>query len=179
MKIKIGKYPKGNGRRKVDVQIDSFDTWSLDHTLAHIIYPALVQLKATKHGVPSEVVADVGGEEYNQQDSFDFYKETHSESFEIACDRWNDILDKMIWSFEQLLKDDYDSAYHHGKTDWDWIESDKPFPNPITGKMEPTYQMVDKDPESHWYDSEGHQLHEERIQEGLELFGKYFRNLWD
>lgn len=179
MKIKIGKYPKGNGRRKVDVQIDSFDTWSLDHTLAMIIYPALIQLKATKHGVPSEVVKDVGGEDWAQQDSFDFYKETHNESFEIACERWNEILDKMIWSFEQLLKDEYDSLYHHGETDWDWIETDKKFPNPITGKLEATFQMVDKDPNAHWYDAEGHLLHEERIQEGLELFGKYFRNLWD
>lgn len=179
MKIKIGKYPKGSGRRKIDVQIDNFDTWSLDHTLAHIIYPALIQLRATKNGVPSEIVADVGGEDYASQDSFDFYKETHNESWDIAAKRWDDILDKIIWSFEQLLKDDYDSLYHHGKTDWDWIESDRQYPNPITGKMEPTFQMVDKDPEAHWYDSEGHQLHEERIQEGLELFGKYFRNLWD
>lgn len=179
MKIKIGKYPKGDGRRKVDVQIDGFDTWSLDHTLAHIIYPALLQLKATKHGVPHDFVSDVGGEDYSTQDSFDFYKETHNESFDIACERWNETLDKMIWSFEQLLKDDYDDLYHHGTTDWDWVETNKMFPNPITGKMEKTYQMVDKDPEAHWYDSEGHQLHEDRIQEGLELFGKYFRNLWD
>jgi len=179
MKIKIGKYPKGNGRRKVDVQIEGFDTWSLDHTLALIIYPALLQLKATKHGVPSEVVNDVGGEEWSQQESFDFYKETHDQAFEVACERWNEILDKMIWSFEQLLKDEYDELYHHGKTDWDWVETNKQFPNPITGKLEATYQMVDKDPDAHWYDHEGHMLHEERIQEGLELFGKYFRNLWD
>ena len=101
MKIKIGKYPKGSGRRKIDVQIDGFDTWSLDHTLANIIYPALLQLKATKHGVPSEIVSDVGGEDYVSQESFDFYKETHQESWEIAAKRWDDILDKMIWSFEQ------------------------------------------------------------------------------
>jgi len=179
MKIKIGKYPKGNGRRKVDVQIDKFDTWSLDHTLALIIYPALIQLKNTKHGVPHDFVSDVGGEDWDQQESFDFYKETHNESFDIACERWNEALDKMIWSFEQILKDDYDELYHHGNTDWDWVESDKKFPNPITGKMEKTYQMVDKDPNAHWYDGEGHKLHEDRIQEGLELFGKYFRNLWD
>jgi hypothetical protein len=39
--------------------------------------------------------------------------------------------------------------------------------------------MVDKNPGAHWYDAEGHLLHEERIQEGLELFGKYYRSLWD
>jgi hypothetical protein len=60
-----------------------------------------------------------------------------------------------------------------------WEKSDKQWPNPITGKMEGTYEMVDNNPGEHWYDSVGHRLHEERIQEGLELFGKHFRSLWD
>ena len=179
MKIKIGKYPKKGNNRKVDIQIDNFDTWSFDHTLAHIIYPALLQLKATKHGIPSEIVNDVGGEDYVAQDSFDFYKETHNEAWEIASKRWDVILDKMIWSFGELIKDDYSEKYHHGKSEWDFVESDKLYPNPISGKMEKTYQMVDKDPDAHWWDKEGQALHEERIQEGIELFGKYYRNLWD
>ena len=177
MKVNISKFPK-NGNQKVNVIIDKHDTWSLDHTLASIIYPALLQLKATKHGVPSEF-ADVGGEDYHSQDSFDFYKESAQESFEQACKRWDDVLDKMIWSFEQLLKDNYDDLYHHGKSEYDWVKTDKQFANPLTGKMEDTFQMVDKDPEAHWYDAEGHKLHEEKIQEGLELFGKYYQNLWD
>ena len=179
MKVKIGPFPKKNNRRKIDVQIDKFDTWSLDHTLALIIYPALIQLKATKHGIPSELVDDVGGEDWDPQESFEFYKETHNESWEIAAKRWDEILDKMIWSFEQLVKEDYDSLYHHGKSEYDWVKTDKKFQNPITGKLEETYQMVDKNPTKTWYDHVGHQLHEERIQEGLELFGKYYRALWD
>jgi hypothetical protein len=117
MKINIGKFKKTNDRRKINVQIDNFDTWSLDHTLSLIIYPALIQLKATKHGIPGEFVSDVGGEDYSEQDSFDFYKETHQESWEIAAKRWDETLDKMIWSFEQLLKGDYDDKYYHGKSD--------------------------------------------------------------
>jgi hypothetical protein len=177
MKVNLGKFPK-NGDRKISVVIEKHDTWSLDHTLASIIYPALLQLKATKHGVPADF-AEVGGEDYTDQDSFDFYKDSQQESFEIACKRWDEVLDKMIWSFEQILKDNYDELYHHGKTEYDWIKSDKQFANPLTGKMEDTFQMVDKDPEAHWYDAEGHKLHEARIQEGLELFGKYYQNLWD
>lgn len=179
MKIKIGKYPKGNGDRKIDIDIERFDTWSLDHTLAHIILPALLQLKQEKHGVPGEVVNDVGGEDWCPQDSFDFYKESHNEAWEIAAKRWDEILDKMIWSFEQLIKDDYSAKYHHGTMETDWIKTDKLYPNPVTGKMEATYQMVDKNPDEHWYDAAGNQLHEERMQEGFELFGKYYRNLWD
>jgi hypothetical protein len=84
----------------------------------------------------------------------------------------------MIWSFEQILKDDYSEKYHHGKAKYDWVESDHTYTDPVTGKTSNTFQMVDKNPDEHWYDHEGHMLHEERIQEGLELFGKYYRNLW-
>jgi hypothetical protein len=179
MKVKIGPYPKKGSRRKINVQIDKFDTWSFDHTLAHIIYPALLQLKATKHGVPGGLVEDVGGEDWSQQDSFDFYKETHDEAWNKASERWDEVLDKMIWSFQQLTLDDYNSKYHHGDSEYDFVKTPNLFPNPITGKMEATYQMVDRNPDDHFFDADGLFLHEERIQEGLELFGKYYRSLWD
>lgn len=177
MKVKISPYFKTKGQ-KISVEIDEHDTYSLDHTLPLIILPALAQLKDTKHGVPAEF-GDVGGEDYAQQMSFDFYAETHNWAFDKSCDRWDQILDKMIWSFEQLVKNDYDDLYHYGKAEYDWIKSDKTYPNPLTGKIEETYQMVDKNPEKHFYDHVGHRLHEAKIQEGLELFGKYLNTLWD
>lgn len=178
MKVKIGKYPKRTDRRKISIEIEHFDTYSLDHTLALIILPALIQLRHTKQGVPNEF-AMVGGEDYVDQQSFDFYTETNSEMFDKRVEQWQEVLDKMIWAFQQLALEEYDDLYHHGKMEMDWIKTDKQYPNPITGKMEDTYQMVDKNPNEHWYDSVGHQLHEDRIQEGLELFGKYYRALWD
>lgn len=178
MKIHIRKYPKGSGDRRIDIDIEKFDTWNMDSTLALIILPMLIQLKETKHGVPGDF-ADVGGESYSQQLSFDFYTETHDDSFNEGCKRWDETLDKMIWSFQQIALEDYDTKYHHGTPKYDFVKSSKQFPNPVTGKMEDTFQMVDKNPEEHWYDHVGHMLHEERIQEGLELFGKYYRSLWD
>lgn len=178
MKINIGKFFKGNADRRINIEINRYDTWNLDHTLALIILPCLIQLKETKQGIPSEF-AEVGGEDYNAQDSFDFYKETVNENFERRCQEWEEVLDKMIWSFQQLALEDYDDQYHHGKAEYDWVKTDKQYPNPISGKLEATYRMVDKNPNEHWYDHVGHQLHEQRIQEGLELFGKYYRALWD
>ena len=105
MKIKIGPFPKGNGNRKVDIQIDKYDTWNMDHTLAMIIYPMLLQLKATKHGVPHDF-SEVGGESYNNQDSFDFYKENVDELFNERIKSWDDALDKLIWSFQQIAVGD-------------------------------------------------------------------------
>ena len=177
MRVKLGRYLNSK-ERKIDIQIDKFDTWSLDHTLSLIILPALIQLKLTKHGVPSEFVND-SAEDYHDQATFDFMKEDKDEVFQKGCDAWDETLDKMIWSFQQIALADYDTKYHHGDIKIGWKKSDKQYPNPVTGKSEPTYEMVDENPDEHWYDQVGHALHEERIQEGVDLFAKYFRNLWD
>ena len=45
------------------VKIDKYDTWSMDHSLAHIVLPMLRQLKATQHGsgqVDPEDVPEIG-----------------------------------------------------------------------------------------------------------------------
>jgi hypothetical protein len=177
MKVKINKFPRKSLDRKINIQIESFDTWSLDHTLALIILPALLQLKATKHGLPPEF-GDVGGEDYVEQQSFDFYSETYPEAFEKGCARWEEVLDKMIWSFQQLALEDYDSKYHHGDGKFDWVKSDVTYTDPITGKVESTYQIV-TDNSTNWFDVDGMVMHETRIQEGLDLFGKHYRALWD
>jgi len=178
MKIKIGKFPKGNTERKINIEIERFDTYSVDHTLAMIIYPMLLQLRENKQGVPNEF-CEVGGADYEQQDSFDFYKETYDECWKIGADRWDEVLDKMIWAFAQLLDEDWEDNYRFGKAKFSWKETDRLFPNPITGVMEPTYQMIDDNPGQHWTDYAGIKMHNDRIQEGLDLFGKYYRNLWD
>lgn len=177
MKVKIGKFPR-KGQQKINVEIERHDTWNMAHSLAFIIYPMLLKLKEEKQGVPSDF-CDVGGENYSDQKSFEFYEESHNWAFDEKCKQWDVVLDKMIWSFEQLIDESWEEKYHHGDPKYDWVENDKLFPNPISGKMEKTYQMVDKNPDGHWYDIEGHQLHQARIQEGFELFGKYFQNLWD
>jgi hypothetical protein len=125
--------------RKVDVRIDPYDTWSMDHTLALIVHPMLVQLKAANHGYFSsdpEDAPQIGkGEEtdYGGNDT-------------LALDRYNWIMDEMIWTFEQLS---------HGD--------------------ELTFYNSEKD----FYDIDAARAHDERIANGLRLFGKYFRALWD
>ena len=72
MKVNIGPYPK-KAQRRVSVEISRSDTFSMDGTLAYVVLPMLIQLKQTKHGIPHDF-AEVGGEDYQAQDSFDFYK---------------------------------------------------------------------------------------------------------
>lgn len=177
MKVNISNYKKASERR-ISVDIDRWDTWSADHTMALVILPLLLQYRENHHGIPNEFADHSGDENCQPQYLFDFYKESHDWAFDQGVKKWEETLDKMIWSFYQIVVDD-DSKYHHGRANFDWIKSDKQYPNPITGKVEDTFQMVDKNPTEHWTDYEGMRLHEERIQEGLDLFGKYFRNIWD
>lgn len=177
MKIKINPYPKKGNRRKTKIVIDRYDTYSMDQTLAMIIYPMLLQLKESKQGVPA-AFADVGGESYGTQESFDFYKETYNESFDQSCKKYEEILDKMIWSFQQIADDNWEEQYYHGEANFDWVETE-PQINPLTNKVEAMYQMVDRNPNDHWIDFEGMRIHQERIQEGLDLFAKYYTSLWD
>lgn len=176
MKVNIRKFNKGPTERKIEVQVDPWDTYSMDHTAALIILPLLLQLKDTKHGVPNEFVSRIGGD-MDGNYCFDFIKEDENKVFDMGCAMWEETLDKMIWSFQQIVDDSYDSKYHHGKMQIGW----KPvqMPNPVTGVVEEMYEMVDENPSGHWYDHVGHMLHEERIQEGIDLFAKYYRNLWD
>jgi len=167
MKVRIGRYPK-NGDRHINIEIEYFDTWSLDHTLALIILPSLIQLKNAKHGIPNSF-ATVGGEDWDNQDSFDFYKESNKDAWAECEKRWDEVLDKMIWSFQQIAIDDYNDKYFHGKAVYDFVKV----------KGHPLHTMVDTNPDEHWVDTNGLNEHEARIQEGLELFGKYYRSLWD
>jgi hypothetical protein len=93
MNIKIGKFPKHyfwhswfgySPEQRVKIKIHKWDTWSMDHTLAPIILPMLVQLKATNHGYPSGLTEK----------------------------KWNSIMDEMIWAFEQKCRDDWESDYY-------------------------------------------------------------------
>jgi hypothetical protein len=158
MKVKISPY-YDNGRR-VSVEVEQHDTFSIDSTLSYIVLPLLIQLRQTKMGVPAEF-AEVGGEDYIPQLCFDFYTETQEDAFKLGTERWNLILDKMIWSWQQLALEDYENQYYHGTLGWIDINKNT---------------KIDKD---FWVDYIGLELHNERIQEGLELFGKYMRHLWD
>lgn len=177
MRASIGKFIK-HGGRKIDITVDEFDTWNCDNTLAHLIYPMLCQLRDTNNSVPNEF-SDVGGESYEYQASFDFYQESYNEAFSNGIDRWQEVLDKMIWSFEQLVHENYSDKYQHGSPKVEFEKTDKIYPNSITGKTEPTYVMVDRDSIENWTDYNGITLAEERIQEGIDLFAKYYRSLWN
>ena len=106
MKVSIGKYKKNGTERNVSVKIDYWDTWSMDTTLGLIILPMLLQLKETKLGYP--LIDDTDG--------FNFENTGVPEE-----NRWDVVLDEMIWAFTNLNNPDaedefyVDTVYDHNK----------------------------------------------------------------
>ena len=99
MKVEIGNYPDAGENQKIEVHIDKWDTWDMDHTLAHIVLPMLKQLKETKHGSPNVDAEDVPiNLRPTEEDSLQYAKlgETDPTFFM----RWDWVLDEMIYAFD-------------------------------------------------------------------------------
>lgn len=133
MKVNIGRPGRKNKAHHVD--IDDYDIWNLDYTLACIIHPALIRLKESQHGYP-ELWEDgmCYHEYYTRQLHFDFIDEDVESKY--LWQKWQDILDDMIYAMGIIA----------------------------------TEKIYDIDLDT--YDNE-------RVDRGLELFGKHFCSLWD
>lgn len=150
--------------RRIVVKIDRYDTWSMDHTLAHIIVPMLHQLKATTHGSPNTDDEDVP--EHLRSTAAPPVEKWHEDGNLHA--RWEWILDEMIWAFEQKTRGWWEEDYiiEHAEIDFD-VERDENGFKPLKWKKEGKY------------DREGEKAHQARMSNGFRLFGKYYEALWD
>jgi hypothetical protein len=128
----------------------------MDSTLAYIILPMLKKVKETKHGTPST----------DEEDAPHItYPDDISEENKIWNeDRWNYILDEMIWAFEQV-NSDWEDQYRHDLGEYHLENKDD------------EYSTVVWDREAK-IDLEGMKKHGERMKKGFTLFGKYYQHLW-
>ncbi len=141
-------------KRKIKVRIDKYDTWNLDDTLAIIVLPMLKQLLETKHGAPFVDDADVPDELKSTSAP---PKENDYDVDDNWFKRWDWVMAEMIWAFEQMQPDsNWEDKYIIAPTGLD-------FSNYADGI----------------YDWDSIHEHQKRINNGLLLFGKYFRGLWD
>ena len=85
--------------QKQKIHIDPWDTWSMDHTLAPIILPMLVQLKDTKHGAPLVDNVDVPKQLRATKKQIEAYGKK-GEVDPKHFDRWDWVLDEMIYAFD-------------------------------------------------------------------------------
>ena len=154
--------------QKIKIHIDRWDTWSMDHTLAHIVLPMLKQLKKEKHGAPWVAVADIPRElRPSKKEVLEYSKNgsTDPKFFE----RWDWVLDEMIFAFETKVDDGrWEEQFESGESDLQWKKLE-----------DGNYQMVNGPKHTREYDWEGRKAYQERISNGFRLFGKYYENLWD
>ena len=150
-------------KRKIQVRIDKYDTWSMDSTLSYIILPMLKQLKETKHSA-----ADVNDKDVPKKlrSTSAPKKENDWDSDDNLFARWDWVLDEMIWAFGQVNEDWQDQYYKEPRGEWHTKDPE----NDIS-------EIVwDKKPV---IDTKGLKAHNKRMQNGFRLFGKYYSNLWD
>lgn len=147
--------------RKIQVSIDRWDTWSMDHTLAHIILPMLQQLKEAKHGSPFVDDEDVPE---NIRSSSAPPKESEWDLDEHHHARWEWVLDEMIFSFQSKLDDNWQDQFYHERGEFGFKR--------LEGGMS---ELVSTGFE---VDREGLELYQKRITNGFRLFGKYYEGLW-
>lgn len=100
--------------RKVKVKIHGYDVWNMNDTLALIVLPMLQLLKKEKHGSPwtdyedaPEHLRGVTTREFPEEPGDPFFHE-----------RWDWILNEMIWAFAQIVKDD-DSEFRPKNAPYD------------------------------------------------------------
>ena len=101
MKVSIGPYPKGKGKRKISIRIDNYDVWSMDHTLSLIILPMLKKLKALKAGVPGDFI------DYpkSQDAGTEALRKATEEAVREGEKKWHACLDEMIWAMSDIASD--------------------------------------------------------------------------
>ena len=158
MKVRIGNYRTDRSKkpRIENVQVHPWDTYSADATLALVVYPVLVAYKQDileKGAVPSEFLTPVDVSGKSEEEA----QKIHDEMYGVGLTKWEEVLNKMIWSFEQA-KDGY-----VGEEDFFAINED-----------------VDSEDIENRYDIDNEGLNDyyQKIDEGLSLFGRYYRSLW-
>lgn len=146
--------------QKVSVQIDPWDTYSMDHTLAYIVLPMLKQLKETKHGAPIVNNKDVPKELRSEDTIEGDVCATHFQ-------KWDWVMDQMIFAFESKLVD-WEEQFESGEHDMQWIELEDGMSEMVKGPKD-TYKI----------DWVGRKAYQKRISNGFRLFGTYMESLWD
>lgn len=146
MKINISK-------KKNRILIEDRDIWNLHSTLASIIHPALIKYKKDSHSYFFVDLEDLPEE--MRKDYDENYKKMIKNGIENDYDEkillagHEYIIDFMIWSFGEILKEGTDDDIMF------------------------LYDF------NHKNEIQKYNEHMTKINKGTTLFGKYFSHLWD
>jgi len=162
-----------NRKRKVKVHIDGYDVWSADHTIALVIYPLLLKLKEIKHGSCPVDFEDVPEQFHPTEEAGPDNGYTDN----TIHDRWEWVLNEIIWAFEQCTHpDNNDAQFYHNSDQLGMVFNKTDDAGYSTIGFD--YQKDPSKPK-YWVDEKGRKDHYKRINNGLRLFAKYYFGLWD
>ena len=143
------------------------ESWDFKSHCAKWVLPRLKNLRKNSMSYPSTLSNNE--HVFEDQKYFDFFEkltDDSSSSHEYGAVKWAENLDKMIWSFEHL-DDDVDPIYPENYDNSQIVvevsEKGTKFKAADERKIDwsPIYE------------------HNKRLQEGFNLFGKYYQDLWD
>lgn len=158
-------------KRKIKIHVDGYDAWNADNTLGMVILPVLKRLKKDSQGSPHVELEDVP-ENLRINTNYEFSmngflieytEEEKTEMWNLHAKRWEYVLDEIIWAFEQINDENWEEQYIKQQGEIDWTDK--------SGLMKWTTP--------HIVDWDGRQKHQDRINNGLRLFGKYYQGLWN
>lgn len=180
-------------KEKVKYKVTSRDTWSADYTLAKIIYPTLLKFRydlVNKYSCIAQVDPEdtFQVKEFKEKISYstqykgelkilerykivkvypDYYYRTYNiTQGNLDYAKWLWVIDEMIFAIRSY-NIDYEDQFYNGEVDIHW----KDLPNGYC-------EIIEGPNNTFKVDEKGLRKYEERIQNGLRLFGKYYRHLW-
>ena len=170
-----------NNRRsqdqKIKVCIDPQDTWNMEYTLAYIILPMLKQFNKEKNASPFTNDGDVP--KHLRSTQAKPWDKDIGETDEFHFKRWDYILGEMIFAFENIRDCSWEEKFNSGEHDIYWEKTEKEDTDPVTGKRVYLQEMKRGPKDTFKVDYKGFNKYSKRIDNGLRLFGKYYRKLWD
>ena len=171
MKVHINK--PGSKKTIERVEIDPWDSWNTDVTLAHIIVPLLTQMKNDDIAASSVDFNDCPKELWPSPEEEKLIEK--GEADEHYFKRWEWVLDEMIFAFQSKLED-WEDQFYTGEADYQFVSTGET--DPTTGKEEKLSKMTKGPKHTLEFDEEGYLVYSERIQRGFTFFGKYYNGLW-
>ena len=142
--------------RTVKIKIHDYDSFNADQTLSVIALPLLKQLKKQKQGAPFVDDSDVP-EEIRSTSAKP--KENEWDTDEFHFQRWDYVLDCILWSLEQHTNPDSEEKFY----DHSAVNEEDDFMDQVKAIK---------------VDNEGLAEHNARKQKGFELLGKYWQAMW-
>ena len=159
----VGYFFRKQGQRIRD-GFPSEESFDFHSHCAKWSLPRLKQLRNNLNGYPMFFMEEADDLNSTRQLYFDFIKDVTV--VKTGSQRWEEILDKIIWSMENH-DNEPDPIYPPGYDHRQIVTS--------VNERSTGYDVMDKRP----IDWTPCVEHNKRVQEGFELFGKYFLNLWD